>query len=67
MRCPECKKEIRYVRIYSECYRRGYFQEKTNRIKSYGSIRTENVEMDITEVDCPKCGRNIIKAVEMCN
>lgn len=61
MECPECGNEILYVRVYSECWQKGWLNGK--RITSYGSIQTENVSSDICGIGCPECGEDISKSI----
>ena len=51
MKCPECKQEIGYVNVYSECYQKGYINEK-GEIEDYGNI--EEI-LGIKDIECPKC------------
>ena len=56
LKCPQCKKELDWVRVYSECYQRG--ELRGNEIVDYGSID------EITEtvgIECPECGYDFYK------
>ena len=63
MKCPECKKEISYVRVYSECWQKGHLKE--NRIEKYSPVNTENIGYDITGIGCPECGEDIGKYIDI--
>ena len=64
MKCPKCKEEISYVRVYSECWQKGYLKEGTNAIKGYDPVQMENVLIDTTGITCPECGEDISDSVE---
>jgi DNA-directed RNA polymerase subunit RPC12/RpoP len=61
MICPNCKKEISFVRIYSECWQKGYLDGDSKTVISYGSVE------EITEaigIECPECGHDLEPLVE---
>ena len=62
MKCPECKKKISYVRVYSECWQIGYLEG--TKIKEYAPVEEENVLPDITGIECPECHADISNNVE---
>lgn len=60
MKCPDCKKEIKKVLVYSECFQIGILEK--NKIVECGSIE------EITEtiaIECPKCGYNFYETGEI--
>jgi len=61
MKCPKCKTEIEYVRVYSQCYQNAYFKEGTNKIEDYHSV--EEI-LETLAIECPECDEDIINEVE---
>lgn len=62
MKCPKCKKEIKFARVYSECWQKGYFQKGTNVIQDYGEIgeTTETIA-----IECPECSYDLMPKGEV--
>lgn len=59
MKCPNCKKEIEKVRIYSECWQYGTLEKNT--VSDYGSI--EDI-LETVAIECPECNADIINSIE---
>jgi len=59
MKCPECKKEIDHVRVYSECLQIGALEG--NKITDYGLV--EEI-LETQGIECPECNEDITKYVE---
>jgi endogenous inhibitor of DNA gyrase (YacG/DUF329 family) len=58
-KCPECKKPIESVRVYSECYQIAMLDGL--KITDYGPLE------EITEtiaIECPECSQDIINFIE---
>jgi DNA-directed RNA polymerase subunit RPC12/RpoP len=62
MICPQCKKEIKWVRVYSECWQKGYLEGDTNRIADYGEVgeTTETIA-----IECPECTYDLMPKGEV--
>lgn len=57
MKCPSCEKEISYVIVYVEAFKKGTLIENSNQVGSYTPVRV--LESIPTVVTCPKCGGEI--------
>lgn len=64
--CPnkKCNRELEYVRVYSECYQKGWLssnENEPNRIDNYDSVEelTETIA-----IECPYCGQDVRELVE---
>ena len=53
MICPQCKKEIETVRVYSECYQIADLEG--NKITEYNAV--EEV-LDTRAIECPECSHD---------
>jgi len=58
MKCPNCKKDIDSVNVYSECYQRADI--KGSKITEYGSV--EEV-LETKGIECPQCSHDLIKLI----
>jgi len=59
MICPNCKKEISRVRVYSEAWQWGELEG--NSIVSYGSCEEL---LETVSIKCPECSEELIDVVE---
>ena len=57
MKCPNCKKEIDYVLVYVEAFKKGHLVGKTNQVGIYEPVKV--LESTPTLVTCSKCGGEI--------
>lgn len=54
MICPSCKKEIKFVWIYSQCRQKGTL--KGNTVDNFGAV--EEV-LETMAVECPECSNEV--------
>ena len=63
MKCPKCKKEIKNVNIFSECWQKGEVSS-IGTVEEYGSVEEilETIKVEHRDNDCLADLTNIIKA-----
>jgi len=57
MKCPECKKEISYITVHVEAFKKGHLIGKSNQVGSYEPVKI--LSSTHTIVTCPECGGEI--------
>jgi hypothetical protein len=57
MRCPNCKKIIETVNVYSQCYQKACIDDKGN-VSDYGSV--EEI-LETMAIECPECAEDLTK------
>ena len=53
MKCPNCKKELDKVKVYSEIWQYAYL--KNGKIAEYEPYDTENILGEEVGIECPEC------------
>jgi|WetSurSiteA1Bulk_404760.scaffolds.fasta_scaffold446913_1 hypothetical protein len=61
MKCPNCKKTINSVRVFSQCGQTGYLKDKSRKISWYDNDITV---METLDIECPECATSIKDKVE---
>lgn len=62
MKCKQCKKEVKRVRVYSEAWQWADVDEK-GKVTDYG--RVEELTDDTLAVECEHCGYDFYKKDEI--
>lgn len=60
MKCPNCKNELEYVRVYSQCWQKADVDEN-GVITDYGS--TKEI-LDTLGIECPFCSEDISNVIK---
>ena len=60
MKCPECKKELEYVHLYSQAFQKPTI-DKEGRIIEYGCVEEL---LETMSIECPFCAADIGEEVQ---